>query len=222
MCVYRIYTAYRIAAKTDRDGAILLASLNVSQSIETICGSNAGRPYPGAVTRRVRQSRPQGDAHPLPGQRCRGGEHFPLRPRPSTSSGYDAVLHGVCASRHTTDPRIELQSKLLPRLGTAANGGPLFVGGEKPMTTRRARTGNLLAMRAEAGKQGDRIPASRFPVQHEIQHLQNELNAFNDRIIELENEGHRGHAMEVLKAKAIDFARQIDELRCLLVRSQRS
>jgi hypothetical protein len=59
--------------------------------------------------------------------------------------------------------------------------------------------------------------ASRFPVQHEIQHLQNELNAFNDRIIELENEGHRGHAMEVLKAKAIDFARQIDELRCLLV-----
>ena len=85
------------------------------------------------------------------------------------------------------------------------------------MTTRRVRTGNLLAMRAEAGKQVDRIPASRFPVQHEIQHLQNELNAFNDRIIELENEGHRGHAMEVLKAKAIDFARQIDELRCLLV-----
>lgn len=71
-------------------------------------------------------------------------------------------------------------------------------------------------MRAEAGKQVDRIPAS-LPVQHEIQLLQNELNVFNDRIIELENEGHRGHAMEVLKAKAIDFARQIDELRCLLV-----
>jgi hypothetical protein len=52
------------------------------------------------------------------------------------------------------------------------------------MTTRRARTGNLLAMRAETGKQVDRILASRFPVQHEIQHLQNELNAFNDRIIE--------------------------------------
>jgi hypothetical protein len=33
----------------------------------------------------------------------------------------------------------------------------------------------------------------------------------------LENESHRGHAMEVLKAKAIDFARQIDELRCLLL-----
>jgi septal ring factor EnvC (AmiA/AmiB activator) len=85
------------------------------------------------------------------------------------------------------------------------------------MTTRRARTGNLLTMRAEAEKQVNRIPASRFPVQREIQHLQNELNAFNDRIVELENEGHRGHAMEVLKAKAIDFARQIDELRCLLI-----
>jgi hypothetical protein len=87
------------------------------------------------------------------------------------------------------------------------------------MITRRARTGNLLAMRAEARKQVDKIPASHFPVQHEIQHLQNELNEFNDRIIDLENEGHRGHAIEVLKAKAIDFARQIDELRCLLVGS---
>jgi hypothetical protein len=86
------------------------------------------------------------------------------------------------------------------------------------MTTRRAGTGNLLAMRAETGEQIDKFPAARFPVQHEIQHLQNELNAFNDRIIELETEGHRGHAMEVLKAKAIDFARQIDELRCLLVK----
>jgi hypothetical protein len=49
--------------------------------------------------------------------------------------------------------------------------------------------------------------------------LQEELNAFNERIAELENEGHRGHAVEVLKANAIDFARQIDELRCLLVAS---
>ena len=58
-----------------------------------------------------------------------------------------------------------------------------------------------------------------FPIQHEIQELQNELNAFNERIAELEDEGHRGHALEVLKANAIDFARQIDELRCLLVES---
>jgi len=85
------------------------------------------------------------------------------------------------------------------------------------MTTRRARTGNLLSMRAEAGERIDIIPASRFPIQHGIQRLQKELNDFNERIIELENEGHRGHAMEVLKAKAVDLARQIDELRCLLV-----
>jgi len=48
-------------------------------------------------------------------------------------------------------------------------------------------------------------PHRLFPVQHEIQKLEDELNAFNDRIAELENEGHRGHAMEVLKANAIDF-----------------
>ena len=45
---------------------------------------------------------------------------------------------------------------------------------------------------------------------------------FNERIADLENEGHRGHAMEVLKANAIDLARQIDELRCLLVEPKRS
>ena len=65
----------------------------------------------------------------------------------------------------------------------------------------------------------DKYPARRFPIQHEIQKLRKELNAFNERIADLENEGHRGHAMEVLKANAIDFARQIDELRCLLVES---
>ena len=59
------------------------------------------------------------------------------------------------------------------------------------MTTRRARTGNLLAMRAEAGERIDIIPASRFPIQHGIQRLQKELNDFNERIIELENEGYR-------------------------------
>jgi predicted nuclease with TOPRIM domain len=84
------------------------------------------------------------------------------------------------------------------------------------MTMRQPRTGNLLAMRAETGEKFDKFPAARFPVQHEIQQLQKELNDFNERIIELENEGHRGHAMEVLKANAIDFARRIDELRCLL------
>ena len=90
------------------------------------------------------------------------------------------------------------------------------------MTMRRPRTGNLLAMRAETGEKVDKFRAARFPVQHEIQQLQKELNDFNERIIELENEGHRGHALEVLKANAVDFARRIDELRCLLVQSQRS
>jgi hypothetical protein len=65
----------------------------------------------------------------------------------------------------------------------------------------------------------DKFLARRFPVQHEIQKLREELSAYNERIADLENEGHQGHAMEVLKAKAIDFARQIDELRCLLVES---
>jgi hypothetical protein len=36
---------------------------------------------------------------------------------------------------------------------------------------------------------------------------------------ELEADGHRGHAMDVLIANAIDFARRIDELRCVLVES---
>jgi hypothetical protein len=35
----------------------------------------------------------------------------------------------------------------------------------------------------------------------------------------LEGERHRGHAMEVLKVNAMDFARQIDELRSLLIES---
>jgi hypothetical protein len=63
----------------------------------------------------------------------------------------------------------------------------------------------------------EKYPGRRFPIQNEIRELEDELNAFNERIAELEDEGHRGHATEVLKAHAIDFARQIDELRCLLV-----
>jgi hypothetical protein len=74
-------------------------------------------------------------------------------------------------------------------------------------------------MRAEKRQAVDKYPARRFPIQHEIQKLQKDLHAFNERIAELEDEGHRGHATEVLKANAIDFARQIDELRCLLVAS---
>lgn len=86
------------------------------------------------------------------------------------------------------------------------------------MTTQRK---SLPSTRAEKHQAADRYSPRRFPIQHEIQELPNELNAFNERIAELEDEGRRGHAMEVLKANALDFARQIDELRCLLVESAR-
>jgi hypothetical protein len=43
------------------------------------------------------------------------------------------------------------------------------------------------------------------------------LRAVNARIAELEREHHHGHAMEVLKENALDLARQIDELRSVLV-----
>jgi hypothetical protein len=63
------------------------------------------------------------------------------------------------------------------------------------------------------------IPAHHQPiaVEFDFVNLEDELRAFNERIAELEDEGHRGHAMEVLKANALDFARRIDELRSLLV-----
>ena len=63
-------------------------------------------------------------------------------------------------------------------------------------------------------------PNRRFPVQQEIQKLQKKLNEFNERIAELEKAGHPDRATEELKANAIDFARQIDKLRCLLVQAR--
>jgi hypothetical protein len=85
------------------------------------------------------------------------------------------------------------------------------------MTTQRRRTGNRLA--GQEKPIVDKVPGRGFPIQREIQKLENELNAFNERIIELKKEGHRGHAMEVLKANAMDFARRIDELRSVLFES---
>jgi hypothetical protein len=85
------------------------------------------------------------------------------------------------------------------------------------MATQRQRTGDRLATCPEKRPAVDRFPARRFPIQHAIQELENELNAFNERIAEMEVEGHRGHAMDVLKANAMDFARRIDELRSILV-----
>jgi len=85
------------------------------------------------------------------------------------------------------------------------------------MFTQRQNAGSRLASRPKNQEADKKYFARQFPVQREIQKLEDELNAFNERIAELEDEGHRGHAMEVLKAHAIDFARQIDELRCLLI-----
>jgi hypothetical protein len=75
------------------------------------------------------------------------------------------------------------------------------------------RHGDLGATRQDAHK----ISVPHFSIQHQIQILQRELDVFNQRILELESGGHRGRAMDVLQANAIDFARQIDELRCFLV-----
>ena len=85
------------------------------------------------------------------------------------------------------------------------------------MATHRQRTGNRLATRTERAPTANKLPARSFPIQRSIQQLSNDLDALNERIIELETEGHRGHAMEVLKANAMDFARRIDELRSILV-----
>lgn len=59
--------------------------------------------------------------------------------------------------------------------------------------------------------------AWRSPVQQELDGLFAELAAFNERIAELVKDGHRSHAMDVLKAQALSLAGQIDEFRCLLV-----
>jgi hypothetical protein len=86
------------------------------------------------------------------------------------------------------------------------------------MTAQRQK-GLHSGLRSKKRPVGETYPARWFPVQHEIQKLEDALNAFNERIAELEDEGHRGHTMEVLKANAIDFARRIDELRCVLIES---
>jgi hypothetical protein len=84
------------------------------------------------------------------------------------------------------------------------------------MTTQRQRTGNPLATRPKLQPTA-KLPARSFPIQRSIQQLSDDLDALNERITELEQEGHRGHALDVLKANALDFARRIDELRCVLI-----
>jgi hypothetical protein len=68
----------------------------------------------------------------------------------------------------------------------------------------------------------DPNPAWRSPVQQELDGLFGELAAFNERIAELVKQGHRSHAMSVLKAQALSLASQIDELRGLLAAPKRN
>ena len=77
------------------------------------------------------------------------------------------------------------------------------------------QTGNRLLTRTPP--KNKRLPARSLPVQRAIQQMSDGLDALNERIAELESIGHRGHAMDVLKANALDFARRIDELRAALV-----
>jgi prefoldin subunit 5 len=83
------------------------------------------------------------------------------------------------------------------------------------MITQRNRIGNRPDNRSEPSAAAKR-PTRKFPIQRAIQELEEELDAFNDRIAELEGERHNSRAMEVLKENALDFARRIDELRGVL------
>jgi len=78
-------------------------------------------------------------------------------------------------------------------------------------------TGNRLATPTAKPETASKLPSREFPIQRAIQKLSSDLDALNDRIAELEREGHSGHAMDVLKTNALDFARQIDELRSVLI-----
>jgi hypothetical protein len=82
--------------------------------------------------------------------------------------------------------------------------------------TKGPQRGRNRLSRPESRSTVEKLPTRGFPIQREIEKLQQALNAFNERISELEEEGHTGRAMGVLKANAMDFARQIDELRSLL------
>jgi hypothetical protein len=75
------------------------------------------------------------------------------------------------------------------------------------MTTERQRAGNRLASRSTQQPSAAKISTRKFPIQGEIQKLEDELNAFNERIAELEDEGHRSHAMDVLKGPSIPMGK---------------
>ena len=68
------------------------------------------------------------------------------------------------------------------------------------MATQRQRTGNRPATHPMQQPAADKFPARLFPIQHEIQKLREELSAFNERIVELENEGRGTRARSSLAA----------------------
>ena len=72
------------------------------------------------------------------------------------------------------------------------------------MTTQRRSTGNKLGGSTSRLAVKKR-PSRQFPGQRKIQNLEDELNAFNERIAELESEGHRGHAMDGVEGEGDGF-----------------
>ena len=84
------------------------------------------------------------------------------------------------------------------------------------MTIRENRIGLRQDDRSEQSHV-EKPPTRNFPVEQTIYRQEKGLEAFNERIAELEGESHYGRAMEVLKRNALDLARQIDELRSVLI-----
>jgi hypothetical protein len=84
------------------------------------------------------------------------------------------------------------------------------------MTIRGNRIGLRLDDRPEQSNV-EKPPTRNFPIQQTIYKLEKGLDAFNERIAELEGQRHNSRAMHVLKENALNLARQIDELRSVLV-----
>jgi hypothetical protein len=70
------------------------------------------------------------------------------------------------------------------------------------MTTHRAWYGDEPKTRIERRDAIDKPHASRFPVQYGIEELQKELLAYNERIVELENEGQRPYPSRDRRSRA--------------------
>jgi hypothetical protein len=88
------------------------------------------------------------------------------------------------------------------------------------MTIRGNRIGLPRDDRSEQSNV-ERSPTRNFPIEQTIYRLEKGLDAFNERIAELEGQRHNSRAMDVLKENALDLARQIDELRGVLIQQTR-